>query len=80
MLDTAAIEPPSLPYYYLGIPKIRTRLLFWSTTTAVLLMLSIAAPNCYWLVIPSVSRVVKVCESITDIVFDVEFSVRIVPV
>ena len=65
---------------HLGIPRINTRLLFWSTITAVLVMFSIAAPNCDWLVIPKVSRVVNVCESITDMVFDVEFRVRIVPV
>lgn len=65
---------------HLGIPRISTRLLFWSTITAVLVMFSIAAPNCDWLVIPNVSRVVNVCESITDIVLEVEFRVRIVPV
>lgn len=68
---------------YLGMGSSKTRSLFWSTIIAMFVVGSMATANCDWLLIPNVARVAKVGAfdaSIIDVVFDVEFTLMIVPV
>src|ERR1700739_3284245 len=63
-----------------GMARNTTRLLFWSTITAIFVRLSTSIANCDKLLIPRVCRVLKFCTSTTELLFDVELIVSSVPV